>query len=356
MDWYIEFDGEDDGPYTLEVIGDLINEGHVVGDTLVWCSGMHDWGPAEHVPALAPAFAAEPPPLPNKEERNFDAVADRDSQIEQPVPLSEAPVELSSNEAGSSSKGRLGRSVPLVGGVVLALLVNGVVRVGFQWLDDQTSQPILTVETLEEAYMASPGGPMFQPIRDMEPAAYSKLLNDMVERLNSLPEHVDPFDTGYELTSRLRRDYAKYALHAPESQIVEVIEIKRDSIQMVQRNYPERCAAFAIDGPIAFRDDLPADVVSYAVSESSAVLHAQFVGKRDGNPIDKASEQDWDNLAQEWPSSGPSEAIVMALDSPQPTDANVCPAALSMLDTMLSADGPHAVRVKATYFAELAGG
>jgi hypothetical protein len=59
--WFVGRGDKPDGPYTDERLRQLIGDGHVTGDTLLWCEGMAAWSRAADVPGLMPAAA--PPPM-----------------------------------------------------------------------------------------------------------------------------------------------------------------------------------------------------------------------------------------------------------------------------------------------------
>ncbi|MFI2103966.1 SPFH domain-containing protein [Isoptericola sp. NPDC019693] len=62
--WYWSAGGAQAGPGTAADVAALVRAGDVARETLVWQQGMTAWTPAGQVPALAPLFAATPPPLP----------------------------------------------------------------------------------------------------------------------------------------------------------------------------------------------------------------------------------------------------------------------------------------------------
>jgi membrane protease subunit (stomatin/prohibitin family) len=62
--WHVAAAGRDQRPLSLAEVGDLVAEGGMDGETLVWTRGMTAWRPAAEVPALAGLFPAVPPPLP----------------------------------------------------------------------------------------------------------------------------------------------------------------------------------------------------------------------------------------------------------------------------------------------------
>ncbi len=60
--WHYSWNGEKLGPVPLSELQQLIDEGTLQPEDLVWTSGMGDWQPAGSVTALD--FPEEPPPLP----------------------------------------------------------------------------------------------------------------------------------------------------------------------------------------------------------------------------------------------------------------------------------------------------
>ncbi len=65
VQFYLAIQGEQVGPFALETVIAKINNGEVLGDTLVWSQGMAQWAPAVRVAALSHLFSTTtPPPLP----------------------------------------------------------------------------------------------------------------------------------------------------------------------------------------------------------------------------------------------------------------------------------------------------
>ncbi len=61
--WHVAVDGQAQGPFPMQHLGQSIAQGHITADTLVWTAGMTDWMPAGKVPQLAGQFGAAPPPI-----------------------------------------------------------------------------------------------------------------------------------------------------------------------------------------------------------------------------------------------------------------------------------------------------
>ncbi|MCO7272732.1 SPFH domain-containing protein [Cellulosimicrobium cellulans] len=62
--WYWAVGGAQAGPGTTADLAGRVRSGEVTRASLVWQEGMAAWTAAGEVPALAPLFAATPPPLP----------------------------------------------------------------------------------------------------------------------------------------------------------------------------------------------------------------------------------------------------------------------------------------------------
>ncbi len=59
MNWYFAQDGQQNGPYSDEVVQQLVNTGSIDAATLVWREGMTDWQPLSEA---APQFVSVVPP------------------------------------------------------------------------------------------------------------------------------------------------------------------------------------------------------------------------------------------------------------------------------------------------------
>lgn len=60
---YVALDGQQAGPFDLPGVQNLIQQGRVTPETLVWKQGMAAWAAASTVPETANLFGAVPPPL-----------------------------------------------------------------------------------------------------------------------------------------------------------------------------------------------------------------------------------------------------------------------------------------------------
>ncbi len=64
MQFYIAVGGQQQGPYTLEQLRQLIASGQVKQDTYVWRQGLNNWVLAKDLPEVAQLFAGSVPPPP----------------------------------------------------------------------------------------------------------------------------------------------------------------------------------------------------------------------------------------------------------------------------------------------------
>ena len=62
--YFVNIHGRSIGPHGTAGLVNLIMQGTLTINTLVWREGMPAWTPAGTVPELAPLFAAAPPPIP----------------------------------------------------------------------------------------------------------------------------------------------------------------------------------------------------------------------------------------------------------------------------------------------------
>lgn len=63
--YFIVINNQQTGPHTLDSIKNLILQGHVTRESLVWREGMMEWRNILQQPDLNPLFQSIPPPLPN---------------------------------------------------------------------------------------------------------------------------------------------------------------------------------------------------------------------------------------------------------------------------------------------------
>ncbi|NLL29149.1 MAG: SPFH domain-containing protein [Bacteroidales bacterium] len=64
IQYFVAVNGQQTGPFTLQVLQQMVNEGKLNKETLVWTNGMPAWAPAGTVDALAAIFQSTPPPMP----------------------------------------------------------------------------------------------------------------------------------------------------------------------------------------------------------------------------------------------------------------------------------------------------
>ena len=62
--WYAALDNQQAGPFTPDQIRQLIGEGRIARETLVWKQGLADWLQAGQVSEIKEYFCETPPPLP----------------------------------------------------------------------------------------------------------------------------------------------------------------------------------------------------------------------------------------------------------------------------------------------------
>jgi membrane protease subunit (stomatin/prohibitin family) len=62
--YFIAVNGQQQGPYTQQVLQQMIQQGTLTRDTLIWKQGMGSWSKAGDVSDVSGLFGAVPPPLP----------------------------------------------------------------------------------------------------------------------------------------------------------------------------------------------------------------------------------------------------------------------------------------------------
>ena len=64
IQWYAAINDQQAGPFTEAQLQELIQQGQVTQESLVWRQGMSDWARAESLPELSAIFNMMPPPIP----------------------------------------------------------------------------------------------------------------------------------------------------------------------------------------------------------------------------------------------------------------------------------------------------
>ncbi|MDD3738670.1 MAG: SPFH domain-containing protein [Lentimicrobiaceae bacterium] len=61
--YHVAINGVQQGPFNMQQLSQMIQQGQITAETLVWTQGMPAWAAANSVPSLAQYFGAVPPPL-----------------------------------------------------------------------------------------------------------------------------------------------------------------------------------------------------------------------------------------------------------------------------------------------------
>lgn len=64
--YYVVVDGKAMGSYNIVVLKQMISSGTLTSESLVWTSGMSQWGFAKNVGSLTELFENDVPPIPQK--------------------------------------------------------------------------------------------------------------------------------------------------------------------------------------------------------------------------------------------------------------------------------------------------
>lgn len=67
VQWFAGVDGQQAGPFEQNALQQLIQQGRITQDTLMWKQGMANWAPAKEIPELSGLFGSMPPPLPPRQ-------------------------------------------------------------------------------------------------------------------------------------------------------------------------------------------------------------------------------------------------------------------------------------------------
>jgi membrane protease subunit (stomatin/prohibitin family) len=62
--YFVAVNGQQQGPYEMNTLQQMVRQGALNRDTLVWKQGMANWQKAAEVSEVSPLFASTPPPLP----------------------------------------------------------------------------------------------------------------------------------------------------------------------------------------------------------------------------------------------------------------------------------------------------
>lgn len=77
-EWYVYYNEENRGPYSVREVGDFLREGRITGTTSVWKEGMDGWQPAGSMPELASASEGrEAPETEEERERKLKEIREK---------------------------------------------------------------------------------------------------------------------------------------------------------------------------------------------------------------------------------------------------------------------------------------
>ena len=62
--YHLSVNGQQQGPYPIQQLQQMAQNGQLTPDTYVWTNGMSGWEAAKNIPALASLFGTPPPPPP----------------------------------------------------------------------------------------------------------------------------------------------------------------------------------------------------------------------------------------------------------------------------------------------------
>jgi hypothetical protein len=122
--WFYAYEGQQQGPYPEAQLRQLIGNGTVTADTLVWSEGMADWRRAGEIPGLF-SDASGPPAVPRSGA---------------PLPLGGSAVGQSLS-SGFGTWALLGRFLLLVIGTLLVIPVPWVATGWYRWLTEHLYVP-----------------------------------------------------------------------------------------------------------------------------------------------------------------------------------------------------------------------
>jgi hypothetical protein len=64
--YFVAVNGQQQGPHTQQTLQQMVQQGTLTRDSLVWKQGMQAWTKAGEVAELSVLFATMPPPLPTQ--------------------------------------------------------------------------------------------------------------------------------------------------------------------------------------------------------------------------------------------------------------------------------------------------
>lgn len=212
---------------------------------------------------------------------------------------------------------------------------------------------IASPASVAEGLLTGPTPALHKVIKQYAPEEFGKLIEDFIEIANTSTSHEEAYYRRAGIVAALRRKYASFALNSPDEFIRAAIKSRIEGLRLFVMDR-ENCSKFVIYGPMDLSPEAVMQHVDHFDLEGAALFRALFEGAKAGGPPKISSDADWDVFIDHWLASGATDQDIASMLNPGIDDPNLCPAWISFLEAMLSAEGPEAERVRASYVAETA--
>jgi len=207
--------------------------------------------------------------------------------------------------------------------------------------------------SVEDAMLTGPTSAMYKVIKQYAPEEFDQLIEDMLDVANTSADGEEAYGRAARITAALRQKYAPFAHNAPDESIRAAIELNMEGVRLFAADV-KTCNSFVINGPRSLPLEVALPHAAHFGLQSAAVFRALLEGAKAGEPPKIATDEDWGLVGEHWIMLGATDRDIDSISTPTVDDPNLCPAMISMLEAILSAEGPAAERVRASYFAETA--
>jgi hypothetical protein len=237
----------------------------------------------------------------------------------------------------------LGTLLSVLVGIAAFALVQVVVREAVSGSAGQQRQETRSIETMIKS---SPAEPMYTALMSYFPED-AKLFRDSFEAvLNNRGSDEEAFSKMMSVGAEIRRRHAPSLRAAPDASLTAVIQAQLQLLKQFESD-PFLCNQVFAYGPVAAPKDQQAKLAETAKLSATILFRAMHEGKVFPVQRSAATEEDWNNLVQEFYSLGGTEEQLSLVSDPDLQNSALCGAGLLFLRAAAFATFDGADRIRA---------
>jgi hypothetical protein len=232
----------------------------------------------------------------------------------------------------------------MMAGLAAYVVVQAVVREVVGGSAGRVSQQTPSVEAMIKS---SPAEPMYTALRSYFPED-AKFFRDSFESvLKNSGSNEEAFIKMMSVGAEIRRRHAPSLRSAPDASLSAVIEAQLQLLKKFE-NDPILCNQVFAYGPVAVPKDQQAKLTETVKLSATILFRAMHEGEAFPVQRSAATEEDWNNLVQEFFSLGGTEEQLNLVSDPDIQNPALCGAGLLFIRaaTFATFDGADRVRAE----------